>query len=160
MEYSISINKKEMLDALHGETAYISAKLIDQDKDSYKRIATTEVDEDYLLNCVYESYADILSTLKQYSPSVEHDSLDVTFTLNVPSNFDIGQEYGLLEDTKNYFIHYTLYKWFSLTNKQDAENQLQTAIKYLSAIKVLCTARVSPTCEETNNLNYKNFFYE
>lgn len=159
-ENKIAIGKRTLLDRVHEITAYTAAKNIEQDKDSFKRIDTNEIDEQFLEDSINESFADLGSTLKQYKPSISFNGIYVEISLEMPSNFcDLLNE-CIMQNIEGFFVYYTIYKWYSIVNKQDAEMQLQAAMKYLATIKNICSERITPTRGTINKSEYGKFFYE
>lgn len=69
---------------------------------------------------------------------------DLTLTLAMPSNFNESARWAIADCVHRYLVHYALFEWFLVTNKNDAMEYGELAKGELVQLQAALSKRVRP----------------
>ena len=123
MDITLSIKKIDVYDEVAKTTSYVGLKKIDTDDKLYDRVFTTDADRDLLERFWREACNAVTDEFKQFiiSQPGQTDNGIFTVDMSMPSSF---VEQSLL----SFFINLITSKWFSISNKGDAEYYQQETL--------------------------------
>ena len=124
------INKAEVLREVAKTTSYTGAKM--KEDDAYERIFTTRDDEEMLERYWDESKSAACNILKEFV--IGYNEIDnALFALNL--KFSKSFDKNLLESMRaslfSFFVMSITAKWFTMSNKEEAEGYAATAAAHL-----------------------------
>lgn len=135
MDITLNIKKAVVYDEVAKTTAYVGLKQMDNDSKTYDRVFTTDDDRDMLERFWRESCSSATDEFKQFIISVSTpansqiiDNTEVyTIEMSMPSSFDEKLVASVELSLMSYFINLITAKWFSISNRGDAEHYQQEA---------------------------------
>ena len=132
----IEIIKKEILHAVKLET-FVSGEAT-KEKEEYQSTKSQADNDnnDTLLKYLSSAESRIVDVLKGYLTEVDvSDSEKIIYILDVPVDFDTNQSRVIQEGMKDFLVNYILWKWFSCTWPQKAEQYKVSKDEILFDIK-------------------------
>lgn len=124
--------------------------------ENYRTIANMQANEDsenknQLLRSIGNAFAELKRIAGEYlyencnttSNELQEDGI-LTLCLLVPSNFNVAMKDNIAMAMHQYLVNTTLFEWFAITNKEDANNYLQQAVDNGKNIRESLYQRVRP----------------
>lgn len=119
MEVNITITKTTVLAEVGRLTNYAGNKM-DGDGSAFKRVSTTESDQD-MLGQFWRSACDgATEAMKRFVRSVS-TSPDYAVTLDVSSSYDSSLTDSIKTNLQDYLTLHIVSRWYKLSNKSEAE---------------------------------------
>ena len=130
MDITLSIKKTDVYDEVAKTTSYVGLKQIDADDKLYDRVFTTDADRDLLERFWQEACNAVTDEFKQFiiSQPGQTDNGIFTVDMSMPSSFDVNLVSSVEQSLFSFFINLITAKWFSISNKGDAEHYQQEAL--------------------------------
>ena len=130
MDITLSIKKIDVYDEVAKTTSYVGLKQIDADDKLYDRVFTTDADRDLLERFWREACNAVTDEFKQFiiSQPGQTDNGIFTVDMSMPSSFDMNLVSSVEQSPLSFFINLITSKWFSISNKGDAEYYQQEAL--------------------------------
>ena len=144
MDIEIKIGTSDVISLVHKKTAYVGAKMVG-DPNAYARIATTEADEEFLVDAINEGCTLLYDVLQRYDPVASVDETDVSVSLKMPNSYDTGVSLAVKDKLREFFSDYAVSAWFMATNKAESEVYRGAAVGQLTGLRVLLAERKHPT---------------
>lgn len=140
MDIEIKIWTSDVISLVHKKTAYVGAKMVG-DPNAYARIATTEADEEFLVDAMNEGCTLLYDALQRYDPVASVNESDVSVSLKMPNSYDTGVSSAVKDKLREFFSDYAVSAWFMATNKAEAEVYRGAAVGQLTGLRVLLAER-------------------
>lgn len=144
MDIEIKIGTSDVISLVHKKTAYVGAKMVG-DPNAYARIATTEADEEFLVDAMNKGCTLLYDALQRYDPVAIVDESNVSVSLKMPNSYDTGVSSAVKDKLREFFSDYAVSAWFMATNKAEAEVYRGAAVGQLTGLRVLLAERKHPT---------------
>lgn len=149
---TLEVNKSYVYDEVAKTTAYVGSKMLVEDANAYDRIFTT--DEDRLLlerfwvetcNVATNQFKPFLVSLnpQPISHGIELEKNYVA-SLELPSNFDSSLQEVISTSLFSFFVASIVSKWFTITDKPDAERYTAEAVSIMDDIMRMLFHRKRP----------------
>lgn len=102
----------------------------------YDRVFTTDADRELLERFWREACSAVTDEFKQFIVSVDTPTINqednksgmYTVGMSMPSSFDVNLVSSVEQSLLSFFINLITAKWFSISNKGDAEHYQQEAL--------------------------------
>lgn len=135
---TIEVNKANVYDAVDETTAFIGAKMLEDDS-AYDRISTIDADRTMLEHFWSEACSLATSALKPFindvnAHPVSHTvelALNYEAKLKVSTLYDDSLTNGIETSLFSFFVNYIVGKWCEFTNKGEASAYLTSATSML-----------------------------
>lgn len=129
MDVVLNIKKANVYDEVAKLTGYVGAKTIEDIGKAYNRVFTTDDDRLMLERFWREAVGAITDEIKRFitnvSTQANSQTVDIsevwTANLEMPSNFDDNLIDSINDSLFSYAVNSIVSKWFSITNKDEAE---------------------------------------
>lgn len=134
MRISIKIDRKAVFDEVARTTSYTGAKM-EQDEEAYKRIFTTDEDEEALSRFWNECRVDVCEILKKFYTGESSDAAgNYEISLELSSSFDPVLTETMQNELFSFFVMGIVAKWYVYTNKAEAQQYTQAAASLLEGV--------------------------
>lgn len=139
---TLEVNKSYVYDEVAKTTAYVGSKMLVEDANAYDRIFTT--DEDRLLlerfwvetcNVATNQFKPFLVSLG--SQPISHGvslANNYVVELELSSSFDTNLQEPISTSLFSFFVSSIVGKWFSFTNKPEANSYIEGAVSIMEDI--------------------------
>lgn len=129
MDIVLNIKKANVYDEVAKLTGYVGAKTIEDTGKAYDRVFTTDDDRLMLERFWREAIGAITDEIKRFMTNVStqanSQTVDIsevwTANLEMPSNFDNNLIDSINDSLFSYAVNSIVSKWFSITNKEEAD---------------------------------------
>ena len=129
MDIVLNIKKANVYDEVAKLTGYVGAKTIEDTGKTYDRVFTTDDDRLMLERFWREAVGAITDEIKRFitnvSTQANSQTVDIsevwTANLEMPSNFDDNLIDSINDSLFSYAVNSIVSKWFSITNKEEAD---------------------------------------
>lgn len=147
MDITLNIKKIDVYDEVAKTTSYVGLKQIDADEKMYDRVFTTDADRDLLERFWKEACSAVTDEFKQFIVSSPVQTEEDAFTVDMymPSSFDINLVSSVEQSLCSFFINMITAKWFSISNKTEAEHYQKEAIASGDEVRRKIFYRKKPT---------------
>ena len=136
---TLEISKKKIYQEVERTTSYIGAKIVD-DVEAYQRIRTIDEDAVLLDRFWKETKAEFCNLLKEYLFSVEQTGEgaeeQIEFKLRLSESWDSVLGDTMQQDLFSFFVLNIIAKWFTLSNKAEAEGYKEAACGILTEMHI------------------------
>ena len=127
------ISKSRVYDEISKTTSYTGMKK-ENDTEAYRRIFTTDADQEMLNRFWDESKNIICNKLKKVLLQEDETSGSYHLKLGVSNSFDDDLIASMERSLFSYFVMSITSKWYTLTNKEDSLNYATEAANYIEDI--------------------------
>lgn len=144
----VTVRKSDVLDEVGRTTAYIGSKKVENKKEEYERISTTESDGGMLERFWMESCDALVNLLRRFISSISStagEDKDFELTLSMSDRFDINLVSSINSSAFSFFVNSIIAKWSEITNKQESSAYSSNATAMLQDIKIKVFTKVNPT---------------
>jgi len=129
MDIVLNIKKANVYDEVAKLTGYVGSKTIEDTGKAYDRVFTTDDDRLMLERFWREAIGAITDEIKRFitnvSTQANSQTVDIsevwTANLEMPSNFDNNLIDSINDSLFSYAVNSIVSKWFSITNKEEAD---------------------------------------
>lgn len=146
MEIKLQVKKSDIYKEVAKTTGYVGSKMQGDDT-AYKRISTTDENQELLTRFWDESRAVAVAALKGLvsSESMGSDGDTYTITLALSSMFDTALQASMQLSLRSFFVQSIVAKWFVLTNKGEVEQYSTQASALLEDVREKAFHKKAPT---------------
>lgn len=120
------VAKSKVYEEVDKTTSYTGAKM-ENDKDAYDRIFTTDEDRSILDRFWNESKNMIAGSLKRLIGTEQEQGDEYTLELEVSNSFDGSLMESMQRSLFSFFVMNIVSKWYTFTNKKEAESYAVSA---------------------------------
>lgn len=129
MDIALNIKKSTVYIEVAKTTSYVGAKMMAENENAYSQVFTTDDDRDMLERFWKESCSSVTDEFKQFiqsvSPPTNGPAIDYnevfTVEMSMPSSFDERLVPSVEQSLTSFFVNLITAKWFSISNKGDAQ---------------------------------------
>lgn len=134
----IVVEKTSIYDEVMDITGYTGKNTGDIDK-----IAATEDEINILDRFWNDAISSVFDIIRRNSTMVD-DTTKVTYSLSLPSNFNINTEAPLKKNIQMYIVNFVCAKWFNITKKDEVKDYDAICINIAEKISKLIMERTKP----------------
>lgn len=145
---NITVSKDDVLEEVGRTTAYIGSKKVENKKEEYERISTTEADGGMLERFWMESCDALVNLLRRFVASISSSASEgknFELTLSMSDRFDTNLVSSINSSAFSFFVNSIIAKWSEITNKQESSEYANNATAMLQDIKTKVFTKVKPT---------------